>query len=94
MDIAENQPSLRQQEIAEKLGITPQAVSDYIRDLVDDGMVYSQGRGSYKITYKGVEWVLANAEALQSYAKHVTRDIIQQVSVRTAIADCEKRRQV
>ncbi|WP_421909319.1 winged helix-turn-helix transcriptional regulator [Methanolacinia petrolearia] len=89
VDIAENQPSLRQQEIAEKLGITPQAVSDYIRDLVDDGMVYSQGRGSYKITYKGVEWVLANAEALQSYAKHVTRDIIQQVSVWTAIADCE-----
>lgn len=89
MDIAENQPSVRQQEIAAKLGITPQAVSDYIRELVDDGMVYSQGRGSYKITYKGVDWVITNAEALQSYAKHVTRDIVQQVYVWTAIADCE-----
>jgi putative transcriptional regulator len=89
VDIAENQPSVRQQEIAAKLGITPQAVSDYIRELVDDGMVYSQGRGSYKITYKGVDWVITNAEALQSYAKHVTRDIVQQVYVWTAIADCE-----
>ncbi|MBN1431864.1 MAG: winged helix-turn-helix transcriptional regulator [Methanomicrobiaceae archaeon] len=89
VDIAENQPSVRQQEIAAKLGITPQAVSDYIRDLVDDGMVYSQGRGSYKITYKGVDWVITNAEALQSYAKHVTRDIVQQVYVWTAIAESE-----
>lgn len=89
VDVAENQPSVRQQEIAENLGITPQAVSDYIRELVDEGMVYSQGRGSYKITYKGVDWVLTNAEALHSYAKHITGDIIQQVSVWTAIADCE-----
>jgi len=89
VDIAENQPSVRQQEIAAKLGITPQAVSDYIRELVDDGMVNSQGRGSYKITYKGVDWVITNADALQSYAKHVTRDIVQQVSVWTVIADCD-----
>lgn len=89
VDIAENQPSVRQQEIAAKLGITPQAVSDYIRELVDDGMVNSQGRGSYRITYKGVDWVITNAEALQSYAKHVTRDIVQQVYVWTAIADSD-----
>lgn len=89
MDIAENQPSVRQQEIAAKLGITPQAVSDYIRELVEEGMVNSQGRGSYKITYKGVDWVITNAGALQSYAKHVTRDIVQQVYVWTAIADSD-----
>ena len=88
VEVAEHQPSVRQQEIAAKLGITPQAVSEYIRELVDDEMVKSQGRGSYIITPKGVEWVINNAEALESYAKHITRDIVQQVSVWTAIADC------
>ena len=34
----------------------------------------------------GIEWVLNNAEALESYARHIRRDIIQQVSVWTAIA--------
>ncbi|MBP2133029.1 putative transcriptional regulator [Methanomicrobium sp. W14] len=88
VEIAEHQPSVRQQEIAVKMGVTPQAVSEYIRELVDDEMVKSQGRGSYVITPKGVEWVINNAEALESYAKHITRDIVQQVSVWTAIADC------
>lgn len=89
VEIAENQPALRQQEIAAKLGVTPQAVSEYIRELVDDEMVVSQGRGSYTITPKGVEWVTTNAKALESYSKHITRDIIQQVSVWTAIAECD-----
>jgi len=35
VEIAEHQPSVRQQEIAEILGVTPQAVSEYIRELVD-----------------------------------------------------------
>ncbi|MDT8358045.1 MAG: winged helix-turn-helix transcriptional regulator [Methanomicrobiaceae archaeon] len=86
VEIAENQPAVRQQEIAEKLGITPQAVSEYIRELVEDGMVSAHGRGRYEVTHQGIEWVLNNAEALEAYARHVTRDIIQQVTVWTAIA--------
>ncbi|NYT06253.1 MAG: winged helix-turn-helix transcriptional regulator [Methanomicrobiales archaeon] len=86
VEIAEHQPAVRQQEVAEKLGITPQAVSEYIRELVEDGMVRSRGRGRYEVTHTGIEWVLFNSEALESYARHVTRDIIQQVAVWTAVA--------
>lgn len=86
VEIAEHQPAVRQQEIAEKLGITPQAVSEYIRELVEDGMASAHGRGRYEVTHQGIEWVLNNAEALEAYARHVTRDIIQQVTVWTAIA--------
>ena len=32
VEVAEHQPSIRQQEIAEKLGVTPQAISEYVRD--------------------------------------------------------------
>ncbi len=84
--IAEHQPAVRQQEIAEGLGVTPQAISEYIRELAEDGMVTASGRGRYEVTRKGIEWVLANAEALESYARHIRKDVIQQVSVWTAIA--------
>ena len=86
VEIAEHQPAVRQQEIAEKMGVTPQAISEYIRELVDEGMVSASGRGNYEVTKAGIEWVLANAESLESYARHIRRDIIQQVSVWTAIA--------
>lgn len=85
-EIAEHQPAVRQQEIADKLGVTPQAISEYIRELVEEGMVSATRRGNYEVTKSGIEWVLANAESLESYARHIRRDIIQQVSVWTAIA--------
>jgi putative transcriptional regulator len=86
VEIAEHQPAVRQQEIAEKLGVTPQAISEYIRELVDEGKVSAIGRGNYEVTRAGIEWVLENAESLESYARHIRRDIIQQISVWTAIA--------
>jgi putative transcriptional regulator len=86
VEIAEHQPAVRQQEIAEKLGVTPQAISEYIRELVDEGMVSASGRGNYEVTKTGIEWVLTNAESLEVYARHIRRDIIQQVFVWTAIA--------
>ncbi|NLZ30950.1 MAG: winged helix-turn-helix transcriptional regulator [Methanomicrobiales archaeon] len=86
VEIAEHQPSIRQQEIADKLGVTPQAVSEYIREMVDEGMVTAHGRGRYEVTKSGIEWVLRHAEALESYARHITREVIQQVAVWTAIA--------
>jgi len=85
-EIAEHQPAVRQQEIADKLGVTPQAVSEYIRELAEEGMVSASRRGNYEVTKAGVEWVLAHAESLESYARHIRRDIIQQVSIWTAIA--------
>lgn len=87
VEIAGHQPAVRQQEIAEKLGITPQAISEYIRELVDNGMVYSHGRGRYEISREGVEWVLKHSEALESYAKHVNRNIIHKIAVWCAVAD-------
>jgi putative transcriptional regulator len=86
VEIAEHQPAVRQQEIAEKLGVTPQAISEYIRELVDEAMVTASGRGNYEVTKVGVEWILANAESLEAYARHIRRDIIQQVAVWAAIA--------
>ncbi|MDD1728307.1 MAG: winged helix-turn-helix transcriptional regulator [Methanospirillum sp.] len=87
VQIAEHQPAVRQQEIAAMLGVTPQAISEYIRDLIDEGMMEAPGRGRYEVTREGIEWILQNAETLETFARHVRHDIIHQIAVWTAIAD-------
>jgi putative transcriptional regulator len=85
-EIAEHQPAVRQQEIAEKLGVTPQAISEYIRELAEEGMVSAGHRRNYEVTRPGIEWMLAHAGTLESYARHIRHDLVQQVAVWTAIA--------
>jgi len=86
-EIAAHQPNVRQKEIAMKIGITPQAVSEYVKDLMAEGLIHSDGRVRYKITKDGVEWALDNASELKRYAHHVMEEIISQVSTWTAICD-------
>ncbi|MCL7415575.1 MAG: winged helix-turn-helix transcriptional regulator [ANME-2 cluster archaeon] len=87
VEIAAHQPNVRQKEIADKVGITPQAVSEYVKELTDDGLIFSDGRVRYKVTKKGIEWVLERTAELKRYARYVMEDIISHVSVWTAIAD-------
>ncbi|WP_420891334.1 winged helix-turn-helix transcriptional regulator [Methanimicrococcus hongohii] len=86
-EIAAHQPNVRQKEIANKIGITPQAVSEYIKELTAEGLIHSDGRVRYKITKDGVEWVLDNASELKRYSQLVMEDIISHVSTWTAICD-------
>ena len=86
IEIAAHQPNVKQKEIAKKIGITPQAVSEYIKDLVNDGLIITEGRVRYRITKEGVEWVLENAIEMKKYALFVMEDIISHVSTWTAIA--------
>lgn len=89
VEIAAHQPNLRQKEVAEKLGVTPQAISEYIKELVADGLVTTDGRMRYSITKEGVEWLLENAAELKRYARVVMEEIISHVSVWTAIAELD-----
>jgi putative transcriptional regulator len=86
VEVAEHQPAVRQQEIAERIGLTPQAVSDHIRELVDEGMLSMSGRSNYVVTKTGIAWVMENATSLESYIRHIRLDVIQHISVWTAVA--------
>ncbi len=86
VEIAAHQPNIRQKEVADKLGVTPQAVSEYIKELVADGLVETDGRMRYRITKRGVEWLLESAAELKRYARVVMEEIINHVSVWPAIA--------
>jgi putative transcriptional regulator len=89
VEIAAHQPILRQKEVAERLGVTTQAISDYVRDLVADGLVTSDGRTRYSVTNKGIEWLLDVASELKRYARRVMEEVIENVSVWTAIAEID-----
>lgn len=89
VEIAAHQPNLRQKEVAESLGVTPQAISEYIKELVADGLVTTDGRMRYSITKEGVEWLLESAAELKRYARVVMEEIISHVSVWTALAETD-----
>jgi putative transcriptional regulator len=71
-EIARQEPHLRQKDIADKLGITIQAVSENIKSLADDGLVETgKGHVHYKITKRGIERVKREAVNLRKYADTV-----------------------
>lgn len=85
LEIAASQPNIQQKNIAGKLNITPQAVSEYVKELINDGWLASQGRSRYEVTNEGVDWILQMARQLQSYCSFVNK-VVSDISVSTAIA--------
>jgi putative transcriptional regulator len=87
--IADRQPAVSQQEIADAIGITAQAVSDYLQDLMAEGYVRKHGRGRYEVTKEGVDWLITQTDALRDYVRHVSEEVIGEVEVETALATGE-----
>jgi putative transcriptional regulator len=88
VEIAAHQPNIQQKDIAPRLGVTSQAVSEYIRELIKDGWLNSQGRSRYKVTKEGVDWMLQMSRQLHSYAWFVSK-VVTDISTTTAIADSD-----
>ena len=87
-EIAKNQSHLRQKDIAEKLGITIQAVSENIKSLTDDGFVeIREDTIRYHITNRGIEKLKKEATELSKYAEEVVETMNNYKSVWPAIAE-------
>ncbi|MFB6104296.1 MAG: MarR family transcriptional regulator [Halobacteriaceae archaeon] len=86
VEIADRQPAVSQSEIADAIGVTSQAVSEYIRELVDEGYVQMDGRSRYRITKEGVDWLLTQAGDVRRFAERVTDDVLGGVNEDAAIA--------
>jgi len=85
VEIAAHQPNIQQKDIAPRLGITSQAVSEYVKELIKDGWLSSEGRSRYKVTKEGVNWILQMSRQLHSYAWFVSKAVAD-ISTTTAIA--------
>lgn len=86
VEVADRQPAVSQREIAESIDLTAQAVSDYVRELVDTGHVRKLGRGRYEITKEGVDWLINRTDELQAYTAFVSEEVVDQVEIEAAIA--------
>ncbi len=88
VEIANSGSSIQQRDIAERLDITPQAVSDYISQLTNEGLLTSEGRFTYRVTNEGVNWIIKMLKELSSYTTYIQRAITN-ISVCTAIAESD-----
>jgi putative transcriptional regulator len=85
--IAARQPAVSQQEIADVVGVTAQAVSEYVRELVESGAVEKHGRGRYEVTKEGVDWLISRTDDLRAFTEFVTEEVVGQVDADTALAE-------
>lgn len=88
-EIADRQPAVSQGEIAEAVGITSQAVSEYMQQLESEGLVEKEGRSRYRVTTEGVDWLLNEATEAQELLERVTEDILGGVKEDAAVATAE-----
>jgi putative transcriptional regulator len=56
-EIADKGPNIQQRSIAEKLEVTPQAISDYVGQLIKEGFLILDDHTGYRITSNGVNWI-------------------------------------
>ena len=89
VEIADRQPAVNQGEIAEAVGVTSQAVSEYIRELVDEGFVEKEARSRYRVTKQGVDWLFQQASDVRRFAEHVTEDVLGSMQEDAALAVAE-----
>jgi putative transcriptional regulator len=88
VEIAANQPSIQQKDIAKKIGVTSQAVSAYISKLEKDGWITSDGRSRYRITKEGVNWMLKSLRELQQYSTSAER-VLTNITTWAAVAETD-----
>ena len=86
-EISKQDPHLKQKDLANKLGITIQAVSENIKTLIEQGYITSKdGRSPYKITQAGIDKVKKDAISLRKYSDSVLETMNHYKTIWPAIA--------
>ena len=86
-EISKQDPHLKQKDLANKLGITIQAVSENIKSLIELGYITSKdGRSPYKITQAGIDKVKKDAISLRKYSDSVLETMNHYKTIWPAIA--------
>jgi len=79
--------SCNQRDIALRLGLTPQAISEYFKELVADGLVKTLQKGYYEVTEKGVQWLTKNMFDLHMFSEDVLKRVYSKSVVAIAVGD-------
>ena len=86
VEIASKGPAIEQKAIATNLGITPQAISEYLKHMTADGLVVAEGRSRHRVTSGGVNWMLKELRALNDYVNLAERAVTD-IAVNAALAE-------
>ena len=87
VEIAASQPNIQQKDIARRLKVTPQAVSDYVKQLLKNGLLTSEGRSRYSVSAEGVDWIIKQLKEVQEYSELVEK-VVSNIKVSAAVAGC------
>lgn len=76
LEVMRNQPHLKQKDIADKLGITIQAISKYFKKLAKEGLLEAGSeRADYRLTPKGIVKLQEDIRSLEKYVNEVKKDL-------------------
>ncbi|RLI76145.1 replication/maintenance protein [Archaeoglobales archaeon] len=64
-----------QRDIARKLNLTPQAISEHFKELVSEDYVKVIHKGYYELTNKGIDWLTKNLLDLHMYSEELVRKL-------------------
>jgi putative transcriptional regulator len=71
-----NQPHIKQKDIADKLGITIQAISKYFKKLAKEGYLEAGSeRADYRLTPKGLVKLQEDIRGLENYVFEIKKDL-------------------
>ncbi len=71
VEVAHSGPNVQQRGIAARVGISPQAVSDYVGQLLAEGLLVSDGRSRYRVTSEGTDWILKVLREIHDYNRFI-----------------------
>ena len=87
-EIAASGQNVYQKDIATRLGISPQAISDYVQQLTNEELIEIVNRSAYKVSAKGVNWMLKMLREISDYISEAARAITN-ITICAAIAECD-----
>jgi putative transcriptional regulator len=75
-EVMRNQPHIKQKDIADKLGITIQAISKYFKKLAKEGYLEAGSeRADYHLTPNGLVKIQEDVRGLENYINEVRKDL-------------------
>ncbi len=77
-------PECNQRDIARKLKLTPQAISEHFKELIGEGYVKVIHKGYYEVTKKGEEWMSRNLMDLHLFSEELLKKLYSRTIVAIA----------
>jgi putative transcriptional regulator len=87
-EIADSGPYIQQRDIARRLNVTPQAISDYMGQLVKDGYIIPDGHSCYRVTNQGINWIIKVLKEIKEYSDFIVESITS-FSICAAVAETD-----